>query len=193
MNVYLQRRWVRYGLIAGVFALVGTLGSQFAIALLNPSDLCRIGPIIIFLFSLAGFVIFIWCAAAAGFATGRSRGTTSEAALSGVVVGAVSGVGNVIGLLLQGLVASRLEQLITLCPNTTIVFGGGSPPPGVVIPTPPAGFTSPFATGPGGFDPLAIILALIGTAISIGVGCAIAAGIAALGGLVGGSMRAQHP
>jgi hypothetical protein len=58
--------WVRYGVIAGVFAFVCTLGANLAFIWLQPADLCRTGPLIIPLLMLTALAVFLALAGAAG-------------------------------------------------------------------------------------------------------------------------------
>jgi hypothetical protein len=185
--------WVRFGLIAGIIALLGTLAADLAITWFRPADLCQTGPVIIPLFNLGALFLFLLMAAAAGFATGRAAGSATEATLAGFLVGVISGCAVLLLVPFGPRVYQRLVELSSLCPNTPSSFGFGTPPPGT--PTPPPGFfTTP---PPEAFAPpsgsAGIALAMIGALVTVGFGVALATGIAALAGLVGKSTRSQSP
>src|ERR1700730_19021984 len=83
--------WVRYGVIAAVFADACPLGANLAITCFKPADLCRAGPLIIPLFMLGAFAGFLLLAATAGFATGRAAGPGAGATAAGLVGGGLGG------------------------------------------------------------------------------------------------------
>jgi len=188
--------WVRYGLIAGIMAFACTLAANLAITGLSPADLCRVGPLIVPLLSLGAFIIFIGMAAAAGFATGRAGGTAPYPALGGLLVGVLGGCALVVMLAFIPAAQHRFQELTDLCPGPAS-FGGsfsfnfGSPPPGVIIPTPPPeAFATPppgavaLPSGPGG-----MVGEMVGMVVTILIGVGAATGAATIAGLVG--MAAQ--
>jgi hypothetical protein len=61
--------WVRYGVIAGLFAFACTLGANIAITWFKPADLCAVGPLIIPVFMLGALIVFVALAGAAGLPT----------------------------------------------------------------------------------------------------------------------------
>src|SRR6202035_4176300 len=83
--------WVRYGVIAGVFAFGCTLSANMAITWFKAADLCRTGPLIIPLLIVAGRVVFLVLAGAAGLATGGASGSGPASALEGLLVGVLGG------------------------------------------------------------------------------------------------------
>lgn len=145
--------WVRYGLIAGIIAFACTLAANLAITWLRPADLCRFGPLIIPLLSFGALVIFLWMAAAAGYATGRAGSSGPDPTLAGLLVGVLGGCALIVLLPFIPSAEHRFQELAALCPGPGSVVGGsfsfnfGSPPPGFVMPTPPPEF---FATPPPG-------------------------------------------
>jgi hypothetical protein len=170
--------WLRYGLIGGGVALIATLASDFAILIPRPSDLCRVGPVIIPLFMLGALFVFVLMAAAAGFASARAGAATTQASLAGIVVGAISGCASFLFAVFSSSVFHRVQELSTTCPDVGTITFGSTPPPGFVVPTPPPeAFAGPFGS-PG------IIGGLIAAVISIGVGIAIAYGAAALAAVI---------
>jgi hypothetical protein len=193
--------WVRYGLIAGIIAFACTLAANTAVTWLRPADLCRVGPLIIPLLSLGALFIFLWMAAAAGFATGRAGSSGTYPTLAGLLVGVISGCALVVLLPLIPGVEHRFHELSTLCPDTGSFSTGGSfsfnfgptPPPGVVIPTPPPEF---FATPPAGAfgppsGPYGVQEEVSGMVFTIVVGVGLAMGAAALAGLAGAATRSE--
>jgi hypothetical protein len=186
--------WVRSGVIAGVVAFACTLSANIAITWFKPADLCRAGPLIIPLFMLAALVAFLLLAAAAGFATGRASGPGSSAALAGLLVGVLGGCA-LLGLIpFAPSISQRIQDLMALCPGAGGSFSfdlGPTPPPGVILATPPPGFftTSP---PPGAMaGPPTGVAALFSAVISITLGIGLAAGAAALGGLLGVATRSD--
>lgn len=197
--------WVRVGLVAGAIAFVVTLLANLLILILQPADLCRFGPGIIPLSFLAALAAFVVLAAVAGFLTGRATGDVSEAALTGLLVGAISGCALLALVAFQPAISHRTEALSARCPDTSIFtsggsfsFGFGTPPPGFIPPTPPGVFPTPppgfFATPPPGFasppaGPVGIVLEAVGLIVTLTFGTALATGVASLSGLIGASMR----
>jgi len=192
---------LRFGGIAGVMCFASTLAANLAIIVFRPSDLCRLGPLSIIVFGLAGLFVFLFLAASAGFATGRADGSVVTATLAGVLVGAISGCATIALIPFGPAVMHRLQELSTLCPDGASFSGGGSfhfslgatPPPGFVPPTPPPGFFP--SPPPGAFAPpfgsAGVVLQVIGTLFGLAVGTGFAAGAAALAGLVGVATRPQ--
>jgi hypothetical protein len=171
--------WVRYGLITGVIAFAATLAANLAIIFPRPSDLCRVGPLILLLLNLGALAVFVWMAASAGFASARAEGSVSKGTLAGVLVGAISGCALLALIFLAPSVIHRLAELSPLCPQTGSIGSGGAPPPGVSLTPPPEAFSQPFSS-PGATA--GYIAGMIG---SILTGLALAAGIASLAGLIG--------
>jgi hypothetical protein len=187
--------WVRYGLIGGFIAFASTLAANLAIALLRPADLCRAGPGSLLLLNLGAVIVLIWMAASAGFITGRRVGSVAQATLSGVVVGGIAGLALVAVIPFTSTAMHRIEELSTQCPDAggSFSFGFGTPPPGVVISTPPPGF--PTSPPPEAFAPptgvVGDVITAIGLLFTVSFGVGLAAGTAALGGLVGAALRPQ--
>jgi hypothetical protein len=185
--------WVRYGVIAGVLALACTLGANLAFIWLQPADLCRAGPLIIPLLMLTALAIFLALAGAAGFATGRATGRGSAPALAGLLVGVLGGCALLALIPFAPSIGQRIQDLAALCPGAGGSFSfdlGPTPPPGVVLATPPPGFfTSP---PPGAIaGPPTGVAALFSGVISITIGTGLAAGAAALAGLLGVATRSE--
>jgi hypothetical protein len=185
--------WVRYGAIAGVFAFACTLGANLAITWFKPADLCRAGPLIIPLFMLSALVIFLLLAGAAGFATGRASGPGSSAALAGLLVGMLGGCALLALIAFAPSTGRRVQDLMALCPGAGGTFSfdlGPTPPPGVILATPPPGF---FTTPPPGAiaGPPTGVAGLFSAMISITIGIGLAAGAAALAGLLGVATRSD--
>jgi hypothetical protein len=184
--------WVRYGVIAGLFAFACTLGANIAITWFKPADLCRVGPLVIPLFMLGALIVFLALAGAAGFATGRVSGPGSSAALAGLLVGVLGGCALLALIPFAPSIGQRVQDLMALCPGAGGSFSfdlGPTPPPGVVLATPPPGFftTSP---PPGALaGPPTGVAALFNAVISITIGIGLAAGAAALAGLLGVATR----
>jgi hypothetical protein len=184
--------WVRYGVIAGLFAFACTLGANIAITWFKPADLCRVGPLVIPLFMLGALIVFLALAGAAGFATGRVSGPGSSAALAGLLVGVLGGCALLALIPFAPSIGQRIQDLMALCPGAGGSFSfdlGPTPPPGVVLATPPPGFftTSP---PPGALaGPPTGVAALFNAVISITIGIGLAAGAAALAGLLGVATR----
>ena len=182
---------VRFGAVAGVVAFASTLAANLAILVLRPADLCRVGPFSIILLNLGAAFIFLLLAGVAGFAAGRADGTVPSAALAGVVVGAISGCAVVALIPFGPAMMHRLMELTTLCPDGGSFGGGGSfgfgsgtsPPPGFLTP-PPGALTPP--SGPAG-----LVFQTIGILFGVGFGTALAAGVAALAGLIGVATRSR--
>lgn len=194
---------VRYGLIAGMIAIVSTLAFNLWILLLRPADLCHMGPFASFLFPFGALIMFIVLAVAAGFATGREAGSLPDATLTGVLVGIVASLALVALIPFIPAVSHRLLELNQLCPGPSSVSGGSfsftfgpTPPPGVLVPTPPpppfviptpapaSVIFAPPQLGMGG-----AVSTAMGLVFTMGVGVGLAAGAAALGGLVGTATR----
>ncbi|MEA2633526.1 MAG: hypothetical protein QOH92_293 [Chloroflexota bacterium] len=170
--------WVRYGVIAGVVAFACTLGANIAITWFKPADLCRAGALIIPLFMLAALVAFLLLAAAAGFATGRASGPGSSAALAGLLVGVLGGCA-LLGLIpFAPSIGQRIQDLMALCPAGALF--GSAPPPGAFQPPPSEAVGPP--TG---------VAALFSAVISITIGIGLAAGAAALAGILGVATRSD--
>jgi hypothetical protein len=187
--------WVRYGLIGGFIAFACTLAANLAITLLRPADLCRAGPGSLLLLNLGAVTILLWMAGAAGFITARRVGSVAQATLSGVLVGCLAGLALPALIPFTSAAMHRIQELSVQCPDGggSFSFGFGTPPPGVVNPTPPPGFsTSP---PPGAFGPptgvFGAVLTAIGMLFTIAFGIGLAAGAAALGGLLGAALRPQ--
>jgi hypothetical protein len=184
--------WVRYGVIAGLFAFACTLGANIAITWFKPADLCRVGPLVIPLFMLGALIVFLALAGAAGFATGRVSGPGSSAALAGLLVGVLGGCALLALIPFAPSIGQRIQDLMALCPGAGGSFSfdlGPTPPPGVILATPPPGFftTSP---PPGALaGPPTGVAALFNAVISITIGIGLAAGAAALAGLLGVATR----
>jgi hypothetical protein len=192
--------WVRFGLVAGVVAFAATLTANLSVLILQPADLCRIGPGILPLSFLAAFAAFVVLAALAGFMTGRATGAVSQAALTGLLVATISGCALVAMIPFVPSLRDRVDVLTARCPGTSsftstrsFSFSLPTPPPGFVPPTPPPGF---FATPPAGLGSppagaVGIILELLGVVVPIGTGMALATGVASLSGLVGAATRSE--
>ena len=186
--------WVRYGVIAGLFAFACTLGANIAITWFKPADLCRTGPLIIPLFMLGALVVFVALAGAAGFATGRVSGPGSSAALAGLLVGVLGGCALLALIPFAPSIGRRIQDLMALCPGAGGPFSfdlGGTPPPGVILATPPPGFftTSP---PPGAIaGPPTGVAALFNAVLSITIATGLAVGAAALAGLLGVATRSD--
>jgi hypothetical protein len=168
--------------IAGLFAFACTLGANIAITWFRLADLCRVGPLIIPLLMLGALVVFLALAGAAGFATGRATGSGPGPALAGLLVGVLGGCALLALIPLMPSVFHRIQELSALCPDTGSFGGGGAtPPPGALATPPPEAFTGP---------PTALGQAFsVITQITIGSG--LAAGSAALGGLLGVATRSD--
>ena len=192
----------RLGVIGGIMALATTLAANLWILLVGPADLCRFGPLAALLFDVGALIVFVLLAAAVGMATGRAVGSVGQATLAGVLFGVIAGVALLLTVPFAPAVTHRLQEVDTLCPQTSAIRGGGggsfsfsfgpTPPSGVVLPTPPPGF---FITPPPvGFEssPFGVAVALpsvIGLLATVVVGTGLAAGTAALGGLIGVASR----
>ena len=122
-------------------------------ALSRPADICQPNTP---LFSALGLLLFLGLAAVAGWRTTREGEAVSSAALSGLVVGAVSGIVVILVVLISLGNAERAARCLTTTTTTPAAAAG----------------VLRFAAVVFGF-----VLALLG----MGVG----AGIAALGGLAG--------
>ena len=204
--------WTRYGIIAGIMAFAATLVADLSVLWLQPADLCRAGPPILFLASLVALLVFLFLAAAAGFATGRTTGVVSQALLAGLVVGAISGCALAVTTPFIAKTTEHLQDLSAACPQTQaftrsfFFHFGPTPPPGVLASppsgffgeTPPGGFPTPppgaFTTPPpealappSGFA--ALVLDAIGLMFRIGFGMGFAVAAAAFGGAVGTATR----
>ena len=182
-------------------AVATTLAANLWILLVRPADLCRFGPFAALLFDAAALIVFVLLAAAVGTATGRAVGSVGQATLAGLLFGVIAGVALLLTVPFAPAVTHRLQDVNTLCPQTSAIRGGSggsfsfsfgpTPPPGVVLPTPPPGF---FITPPVGFEssPFGVAVALpsvIGLLATMAVGIGLAAGTAALGGLIGVALR----
>jgi hypothetical protein len=118
-------------------------------------------------------------------------------------VGVIGGCALVVLLPLIPGVEHRFQELDKLCPHTGSFSAGGSfsfnfgptPPPGVVIPTPPAEFFA--SPPPGAFGPpsgaYGVLEEVPGMVFTIVVGLGLAMGAAALAGLVGAATRSAAP
>jgi hypothetical protein len=171
--------WIRYGLVTGVISFATTLAANLAIIFPRPSDLCRLGPLVLALFNLGALAIFVWMAASAGFAAARAQSSVSKGALAGLLVGAISGCALLVLIVFVPAVINRIAELNTLCPQSVSIGSGPTPPPGVSLTPPPGAFAQPFSSPDG---TASFIAGLIG---SILTGLALAAGIASLAGLIG--------
>jgi hypothetical protein len=199
--------WARYGAVAGAVAFALTLSANLLVLALSLSQLCRVGPAILPLSSLAGFLGFLLLAAVAGFATGRATGQTGQAALSGLLVGVLSGCALLAFLAFTPAIHQRMLEASGHCPAPNpfqagiYVFRlGATPPPGLIPSPPPGAFAgSPppgfFTTSSGGSVALSFsgtmerVLEVISLGLTIAAGMGFAAGSAALGGLVGAGVR----
>lgn len=178
--------WVRYGVIAGILAFAFTLGANIAITWVKPADLCRTGPLIIPLFMLGALVVFVALAGAAGFATGRASGPGPAPSLAGLVVGVLGGCALLALIPLMPSVFQRIQELSSLCPDSvSFGFGGPTPPPGTIATPPPELFAGP-PSGPTG-----ALSAAFGALATITIGIGLAAGAAALAGLLGVATRSE--
>jgi hypothetical protein len=173
--------WVRYGVIAGVFAFASTLGANLTITWLEPAALCRTGPLIIPLLMFAAFAVFLAVAGAAGFATGRASGSGPAPALAGLVVGILGGCA-LLGLIpFAPSMSHRIQELMALCPDTgSFSFGGPTPPPGAFQTPPPEALGPPTGAA-----------AVFNAAVMITIGTGLAAGAAALAGILGVATRSR--
>src|SRR5205814_7687650 len=116
----------------------------------STADLCRFGPFGALLFDAAALIVFVLLAAAVGTATGRAVGSVGQATLAGLLFGVIAGVALLLTVPFAPAVTHRLQDVNTLCPQTSAIRGGSrgsfafsfglTPPPGVVPPTPPPGF-----------------------------------------------------
>jgi hypothetical protein len=170
--------WVRYGVIAGVFAFASTLGANLVFIWLQPADLCRTGPLIIPLLMLTALAVFLALAGAAGFATGRATGRGSAPALAGLLVGVLGGCALLALIPFAPSIGQRIQDLTALCPGGAIF--GSAPPPGALQPPPPEAVGPPTA-----------VAALFSAVISITFGTGLAVGAAALAGLLGAATRSK--
>jgi hypothetical protein len=136
----------------GIAAAITTAIMNGLSALTRPSDICQPNTP---LFSALGLLIFLGLAAVAGWRTTRSGQAASAAALSGLLVGAISGIVVIVVVLLSLGNAERAASCLATSSTPAA-----------------AARVLRFAAVVFGF-----VLALLG----IGVG----AGTAALGGLVG--------
>jgi hypothetical protein len=82
-------------------------------------------------------------------------------------------------------VYQRVQELTSLCPETGSFGGGGSPPPPGALATPPPELFAP-PTGPAG-----AVMAAVGALAQITIGIGLAAGAAALAGLLGAATRSD--
>jgi hypothetical protein len=167
--------------IAGILAFACTLGANIAITWFKPADLCRTGPLVIPLLMLGALVVFLALAGAAGFATGRVSGPGPSAALAGLLVGVLGGCALLALIPFAPSIGQRIQDLMVLCPDTGSFGGGGSPPPQGALEPPP----------PGALGPPTGVAAVFSAAISITVGSGLAAGAAALAGLLGAATRSD--
>jgi hypothetical protein len=173
--------WVRYGVIAGVLAFVCTLTANLIITWVQPSALCRTGPLIIPLSMLGALVVFLALAAAAGFATGRAIGGGSTPALAGLLVGALGGCALLALIPFAPGVDQRIRELMALCPGGgSFSFGASAPPPGTLELPPPEAVGPPTGTA-----------AIFNAVVMITIGTGLAAGAAALAGLLGVATRSE--
>lgn len=180
--------WAIYGVVAGLLGFLTTLAGNFVIVWLRPSDICRVGPLIIPLSMLGALAAFFVFAAAAGFATGLTSDVRTEPLLAGVLVGGLSGCALVALLLYGASIGHRVEQLSSLCPDVGSISFGSTPPPGALL-SPPPGFSSgppSFGTAPGATG---LGLSLVGVGINMTVGIGLAAGIAHTAGIAGRAVR----
>jgi hypothetical protein len=193
-NVAAIPAWVRYGVLAGLFAFACTLSANLAITWFKPADLCRTGPLIIPLLMLGALVVFVALAGAAGFATGRVSGPGSSAVLAGLLVGVLGGCALLALIPFAPSIGRRIQDLMALCPGAGGSFSfdlGPTAPPGVILATPPPSFftTSPPPGAVAG--PPTGVAALFNAVISITIGIGLAAGAAALAGLLGMATRSD--
>lgn len=201
--------WARNGVVGGGLAFLATLLANLVVLIPAPRDLCRVGPLIIPAAMFAGFLVFVALAGMAGFATARGTKVNPDAALSGLLVGAISGCALIALILLMPALTHRTQALASICPDVSgfggpLSFNFGTPPPGFVmptlppgVPTPPAGFieTPPpgaIVFGSGGFGPtgiVGVIFQLVGVAFATVFGIAVATGVAVLAGMMGAATR----
>jgi hypothetical protein len=170
--------WARYGVIAGVFAFAGTLGVNLAFIWLQPTDLCRTGPLIIPLLMLTALAVFLALAGAAGFATGRASGSGPGPALAGLLVGVLGGCALLALIPFAPSIGQRIQDLTALCPGGAVF--GSAPPPGAFQPPPPEAVGPPTGAA-----------AVLNAVVMITIGTGLAAGAAALAGLLGAATRSE--
>lgn len=197
--------WARYGIVAGTLAFTTTLVADLSVLWLGPRDLCRAGPPILLLTSAIALLVFVLLAAAAGFATGHASGVVSHAVLAGLLVGAISGCALVATTPFISQATQRAQQLSAACPQAQAFarsfffsigptpppgFFGETPPPAFFGKTPPPGLLSPPPSAmapPSGIA--GALLDAVGLMVRIGFGIGLAAGAAAVGGVVGTASR----
>jgi hypothetical protein len=150
-----QPAWLRNGLTYGAAAAVVTLVVNVGARVARGSDLCHPGAA--GSLPYLGFALFVIVAALAGRATVKAGQPKSAAALTGLVVGAVSGIA---GVILLWLALGDVHQMVQCAQAQT-----SAPVPSVDV-----------------FRTVAIIASLI--AIAAGVGIGAAAGV--IGGLTAG-------
>lgn len=187
--------------MTGLIAFGITLTANLLFLILDPSQLCQLGPLVIPLSMLAALGAFLLLAAIAGFLAGRITGAVSDAALTGLVMAAISGLALLAMIPFFPSAQHRFAELQARCPQPVSAGGSfnftiGSPPPGIVPtpppgfvpPTPPAGFAGP---GPGSLPSglAETVFFAFGLLLNIGFGLGLATGAAALAGLVGASTR----
>jgi hypothetical protein len=173
--------WVRYGAIAGVCAFGCTLSANLAINWFKPADLCRTGPLIIPLFMLGALIVFLALAGAAGFATGRAAGSGPTPALAGLLVGVLGGCALLALIPFAPSIGQRIQELMALCPDGgSFSFGGSAPPPGVLQAPPPEAVGPPTGAA-----------AVFNALVMVTIGTGLAAGAAALAGLLGVATRSE--
>jgi hypothetical protein len=193
----------------GVLTFALTLGANLLVLAVSLNQLCRVGPVLFLLSSLVAFFAFLLAAAATGFATSRAGGAIMDAALSGLLLGALGGCAVLASLAAAPGVHQRLLEASAQCPAPNPFHGGVysfqvgmTPPPGLILsPSPGSVPSSPqpaFSAGVSGGSvamsvsgAMARALEVASTAITIIAGMALAAGAAALGGGVGISLRSR--
>jgi len=145
--------WLRYGLIAGIFAFSCTLAANLAATWVSPADLCRVG-FIVPLLSLGALVVFLAMAAAAGFKTARVGARAPDPTLAGLLVGVLAGCALVVLLPFVSSAEHRFQEAASVCAGP-VSSGGGSfsfnfgptPPPGAFATPPPGAFVFPPSAG----------------------------------------------
>lgn len=150
-----MQTWLRNGLALGIAAGITTAVVNGLSALTRPTNICQPnanGTV----FSVLGMVLFIALAAIAGWRTTHAGLPLSSAALSGLIVGAISGVVVLLVVLLSLGNAERAARCITTSSGTPI----------------------------GAASVLRFAALVFGVVLGL-VGLGIGAGAAAVGGMVG--------
>jgi hypothetical protein len=191
----------------GIVAFGLTLGANLLVLAIGINQLCRVGPALFLLSSLVAFFAFLLVAAAAGLATTRAGGVILQAALSGLLVGALGACAVLATLAAAPAIHARLLEASAQCPAPNPFHGGAysfqvgaTPPPGLIPSPSPGGFSgSPglSARSSGGSVAISVsgamakALEVASTVITILAGMGLAAGAAALCGGIGISLRSR--